>query len=353
VPSVHSECLPLPTVTNSNKLRHLQRHRWLREGGSKGFFSSSLRSNDRMTAWGGRSNRGWRRGEEARVGGSSGRGWRRPAKDGATALGSGKRARTAASSGEGAARPGGQRWRAVRMNEMAWMVFPIPISSARLVMGTDEAPRRRAGVHLSGSGQHLKVKHLAWSPRREGPSGQTNGFFEASQKFIPTQKARCFCLSDIPICITPIGNTFMQMPDVVGGFFKKLLVLIESTVHLQFYREDFNKFKNYKKQLQTHCPQNDPKLNSNLHKRHNILLKLHKSTPRHNFNDERPSTAILRRVRVEHKSDAAGRRADDPTTHQPLSTPPSGMLSQNPSIPTPEWPYLFLGKNCVTCYFLL
>jgi hypothetical protein len=72
----------------------------------------------------------------------------------------------------------------------------------------------------------------------------------------------------------------------MGSFFlrKKGLALIESTVHSQLYREDPNKFGNYKKQLQTHCRQHEPKpnSNSNLHKRHNALLKPHESSPRTN-----------------------------------------------------------------------
>jgi hypothetical protein len=119
---------------------------------------------------------------------------------------------------------------------------------------------------------------------------------------------------------------------------KKGLTLKESTLHPQLYRKDHGKFGSYNKQLQTHCQQHEPKpnSNSNLHKRHNSLLKPQESTPRSNaqahFDEERPLAATLRRAGVEHKSGTASRRTDDPVTHQPPPTPPSGMPSQSPSL---------------------
>jgi hypothetical protein len=111
-------------LTNSNKPKHLQRHRWLREGGT------SSRPVCARTS-------GWRHGEEGPVGdGSVGR----------------KHQSAAAWLG---ARPDAQFWEADEDSgklrrrrseargleiEMVWMVFPIPISSARLVMGADDAP---------------------------------------------------------------------------------------------------------------------------------------------------------------------------------------------------------------------
>jgi hypothetical protein len=58
--------------------------------------------------------------------------------------------------------------------------------------------------------------------------------------------------------------------------------------------------------------------------------------PRCTFDDERPLSAILRKAGVEHKSDAASRRTDDPVTDQPPPTPLSGMLSQRPPPPFAE-----------------
>jgi hypothetical protein len=69
-------------------------------------------------------------------------------------------------------------------------------------------------------------------------------------------------------------------------FEKKGLTLKESTIHPQLYRKDTGKFGSYKKQLQTRCWQHESKpnsnSNSNLHKRHNTLLKPQESTPRSN-----------------------------------------------------------------------